>query len=66
MDIDEIVRERRREAVAAEIACLALDGGNLASERLAQLQGYIDATSVSKSFGQANRTYAPGYLGHCR
>jgi hypothetical protein len=42
MDIDEIERERRREAVAAEIACLALDGGSLASERLAQLQGYID------------------------
>lgn len=42
MDIDEIERERRSEAVVAEIACLALDGGHLASERLAQLQGYID------------------------
>ncbi len=42
MEIDEIERERRREAVAAEIACLALDGGRLAAERLAQLQRYVD------------------------
>lgn len=42
MEIDEIERERRREAVAAEIACLALEGGKLAADRLAQLQGYID------------------------
>ncbi len=35
MEIDEIERERRREAVAAEIACPALDGGRLAAERLA-------------------------------
>ncbi|KAF4559918.1 MULTISPECIES: hypothetical protein [Pseudomonas] len=42
MEIDEIERERRREAVAAEIACLALDGGRLAAERLARLQGYVD------------------------
>lgn len=42
MDIDEIDRERRREVVAAEIACLALDGGKLAAPRLAQLQGYVD------------------------
>lgn len=42
MDIDEIERERRREAVAAEIACLALGGGKLATERLGRLQGYID------------------------
>lgn len=41
MDIDEIERERRREAVAAEIACLALNGGKLATERVA-LQGYVD------------------------
>ncbi|MEE6439059.1 MULTISPECIES: hypothetical protein [Pseudomonas] len=42
MNIDEIERERRREAVAAEIACLALDGGKFAAERLARLQGYVD------------------------
>jgi len=42
MDIDEIDRERRREVVAAEIACLALDGGKLAAPRLARLQGYVD------------------------
>lgn len=42
MEINEIERERRREAVAAEIACLALDGGRLATERLAQLQRYVD------------------------
>ncbi|WPE25492.1 hypothetical protein PshuTeo1_11900 [Pseudomonas hunanensis] len=42
MEIDEFERERRREAVAAEIACLALDGGRLAAERLARLQGYVD------------------------
>lgn len=42
MDIDEIERERRREAVAAEIACLALDGGKHSAERLVQLQGYVD------------------------
>jgi ribosomal protein S3 len=42
MNIDEIERERRRDAVAAEIACLALDKGKLAAERLARLQGYID------------------------
>ncbi|MNP61737.1 hypothetical protein D3C76_1569540 [compost metagenome] len=42
MEINEIERERRREAVAAEIACLALDGGRLAAERLAQLQRYVD------------------------
>ncbi|MBH3391706.1 antitoxin VbhA family protein [Pseudomonas putida] len=42
MNIDEIEGERRREAVAAEIACLALDGGKLAAERLARLQGYVD------------------------
>jgi len=42
MDIDKIERGRRREAVATEIACLALDGGKLASERLARLQGYVD------------------------
>jgi len=42
MEIDEIERERRREAVSAEIACLALDGGTLAAERLARLQAYID------------------------
>jgi len=42
MDTDEIERERRREAVAAEIACLALDGRELAADRLAQLQGYVD------------------------
>lgn len=42
MNIDEIERERRREAVTAEIACLALDGGKLAAERLARLQGYVD------------------------
>ncbi|ERT19652.1 hypothetical protein O162_04485 [Pseudomonas putida SJ3] len=42
MEIDEVERERRRDAVAAEIACLALDGGRLAAERLAQLQRYVD------------------------
>lgn len=42
MEIDEAERERRRAAVAAEIACLALDGGRLAAERLAQLQAYAD------------------------
>ncbi|MFJ4066171.1 hypothetical protein ACIPW4_12825 [Pseudomonas sp. NPDC089996] len=42
MEIDEIERERRREAVAAEIACLALDGGKLAAERMARLQRYVD------------------------
>ena len=42
MEIDEIERAHRREAVAAEIACLALDGGRLAAERLARLQGYVD------------------------
>lgn len=42
MNINEIERERRRDAVAAEIACLALDGGKLAAERLARLQDYID------------------------
>lgn len=42
MEIDEIERAHRREAVAAEIACLALDGGRLAAERLAQLQRYVD------------------------
>ncbi|MCC9007293.1 antitoxin VbhA family protein [Pseudomonas putida] len=42
MNIDEIERERRRDAVAAEIACLALYGGKLAAERLAQLQGCVD------------------------
>lgn len=42
MKIDGVERERRREAVAAEIACLALDGGRLAAERLAQLQRYVN------------------------
>ncbi|QHW08400.1 antitoxin VbhA family protein [Pseudomonas putida] len=42
MDIDEIERERRHEAVAAEIACLALDGGKLSAERRARLQAYVD------------------------
>lgn len=42
MEIDEIERKRRREAVATEIACLALDGRRLAAERLAQLQGYVE------------------------
>ncbi|MFD2641134.1 antitoxin VbhA family protein [Pseudomonas japonica] len=42
MEIDGVERERRRKAVAAEIACLALDGGRLAAERLAQLQRYVD------------------------
>lgn len=42
MEIDEFERERRREAVAAEIACLALDGGRLAAESLARLQRYVD------------------------
>ncbi|EPJ8753583.1 hypothetical protein [Pseudomonas putida] len=42
MNISEIERERRREAVAAEIACLALDGRQLAAERIAQLQRYVD------------------------
>lgn len=42
MEIDVIERERRREAVAAEVACLALDGIQLAADRLAQLQGYVD------------------------
>ena len=42
MEIDGVERERRRKAVAAEIACLVLDGGRLAAERLAQLQRYVD------------------------
>lgn len=42
METDEIERERRREAVAAEIACLALDGRKLAAERMARLQRYVD------------------------
>ncbi|MDD2059118.1 antitoxin VbhA family protein [Pseudomonas sp. GD03860] len=42
MSISEDERERRRKAVAAEIACLTLDGGQLAAERVAQLQRYID------------------------
>ncbi|MNJ64674.1 hypothetical protein D3C77_606410 [compost metagenome] len=42
MELDEIERERRREAVAVEVACLALDGGQLAAERLVQLQRYVD------------------------
>lgn len=42
MSIDERERGRRRQAVAAEIACLALDGGKFAAERLARLQDYAD------------------------
>ena len=42
MVIDEIERERRREAVAAEIASLVLDGGKRSAKRLARLQGYVD------------------------
>ncbi|WP_194787564.1 antitoxin VbhA family protein [Pseudomonas sp. UFMG81] len=42
MEIDGVERERRRKAVEAEIACLALDGGRLAADCLAQLQRYVD------------------------
>ncbi|QPG63834.1 antitoxin VbhA family protein [Pseudomonas sp. BIGb0427] len=42
MEIDGVERERRRKAVAAEIACLALDGVRIAAERFAQLQRYVD------------------------
>ncbi|MHB0783845.1 antitoxin VbhA family protein [Pseudomonas sp. NBRC 111132] len=42
MEIDEIERAHRREAVAAEIACLALDGRRIAAELLIQLQRYVD------------------------
>ncbi len=48
MEIDEIEREHRREAMAAEIACLALDGGKLATQRLARLQGYVDGHSIEE------------------
>ncbi|MFJ2550189.1 antitoxin VbhA family protein [Pseudomonas sp. NPDC087612] len=42
MQIDEHERERRRIAVAVEIGCQALEGGQLTAEHLAELQRYVD------------------------